>query len=282
MKYKEKVIPPALKTLQQPWPLSGQVPMAETLLRSGAMMTENGGSLQIIGADSKDIPLPTIRAFMLMCKQECFQPSSHETALQAYERLESHMLPRKVILSLGEEFRGEKGLAKLGKDVLAVTDMIIRAIPDKHLRDLMGIELGGNGEGLTDYVQGNVRMLAPSVTGAKRNYMALLLREIGRSFFSHLGSEDEEMLHQIHDTTPSARFGVDYLLGEKSRIEDQATFGVFVAENYMHFVTQGRRLEGFIRSLPEKERASWNEMMRIYTENFSHIMYVDEKTPAHT
>ncbi len=283
------VIPPALKTLQKPWfphDSGKRDPLAETLVRAGAKIIEKDDRFSIaVGPGSATVDenthIGSIARFMVLRRKEYMHPSRKpEAALRAYERLDTYLRQRQVELRLGDEFKGETGIMALGRDALSLTDTIIRILPDTHLcgGDLKAIELGGpgrRGAEFSEYTHGKLHMLARAVTGPKRNYMAILLTGMGQSFYCGLHGQDLDSLTRLHIATAKARLGVDYLHGEGSRIEDQENLAFFVAENYMHYVTQGSRLDRFIGALGRREKTAWLEIERTYWKNFDGIRYVD-------
>jgi len=283
MIHREVTIPSVLTSLQKPWFGTKHDPLVETLVRAGAGIVERDGRFHIMrGAHAKttvsdSIPIETVARFIALRRKEYLQPSQSGAASHAYERLDNHLRQRSIRLAFGHEFRGDGGIDAIGKDALSITNTIIRIVPEKHLRSLRAIELGGTKHGSVYYehAHGKLHMLTPALTGPKRNYMALLLLGMGETFYLQLPGQDMEALNRIHKITSETRYGVDYLHGERSRIEDQKDIGVFVTENYMHYVTQGDKLDRFIACLGGAERIAWEELMRIYQRNFDGIRYVN-------
>jgi hypothetical protein len=233
--------------------------------RSGA-----DGTIEAIPIDEK-----TAQLFNAASRGEYFPDVDDRAAAEsACKKLRSFLSERGVELKTSYHVIPHEELFEL-------TLSILRVLPEEHFghEHFKVLELGGWGSGgykgaqCSAYRDPVVHLFTFAIIGPKRNYMALLLHEIGHSFINLIGETDRERLCALRREIP--KIGVDYLHGEEDRITRQRdSFEEFVAENYMHYVTQGKRLLDFISSLEPQQHDMWVELLSIYRKYFNGRTYL--------
>lgn len=275
------MLPEELKQLQKPWFKGRNInPKVENWIRNGATVRKSGGEYIVdrwlSGAAGTilgyEIEEGEARQFFEIRKKEYFAGNESEGAAEkAMEKLEKFLLERKVKL----EARCSS------HELFELTQTILSVLPEHHLghEHFNKLILGGWNPGAykaalcSAYQDPAVHIFTFATSGPKRNFMALLLHEIGHSFKELLSDDDKGKLLELYNSIP--RLGIDYLNGEEERKADQgAGISEFTAENYLVYVTQGRRLGRFINALDPDQKSKWIELMQIYIRNFDDKIYL--------
>lgn len=120
---------------------------------------------------------------------------------------------------------------------------------------------------------GKMNLSNTLVLGAKRNFLAFLLHGMGHALQCILGKDDEAQLAEL-SAAISPKFAVDFHLGDEARVAVQGLSpSEFIAEGYLHYVTQGQVLSNFIALQEPKQRARWEKLLEIYRKNFDGLKY---------
>ncbi|GEM_PF-1359827 len=277
-------IPSQLAQLQRPWFEGRKVDdEIEKRIRFGSRIFYSGSGWYICkwrsGADGTIEAIPiderTAQRFAEVARDEYFPDvKDKETAKRACEKLSSFLSERGVELKTSYV-----GIPH--EELFELTLSILKILPDHHFghEHFKVLKLGGWGSGnyksslCSAYYDSIVHLFTFAIDGPRRNYMALLLHEIGHSFVNLINEADLERLGELHRKIP--KIGVDYLYGERSRINrQQDALNEFIAENYMHYVTQGKRLSNFICSLEPQHQEMWNELLLVYQKYFGGRIYI--------
>jgi hypothetical protein len=281
--FRQKVIklPDELRKLQKPWFEKPIDPVVERLIRGGGsvqkavhpgewIMTEwrSGSAGTILGGG---IAGKTAALFFETKKREYFSEDNLEGVRIVLEKnLEELLRKRGMELKI-------KGT--LSCELLRLTCDIIKILPKSHfghahfIRLVLGEWHSGVYKGAcgSAYDDPGVYIFPYATNGPKRNYVAFLLHEIGHSFQELINAEDLLRLGDLYDVR---KFSVDYNFGKEEREARQGTLAEFIAENYMHYVTQWENLDAFIRTLDAAERQKWGRILAIYMRYFDGIQYV--------
>lgn len=285
MKRKEVRIPTPLRELQQPWFPNRVNIVAENIVRNGNDLIFFNGRHQIVEVSGSETQGKNRRVnqvaahefFGLREKEYFKRPSDDEVeGREAIRRLREFLLHHEMEL----EHHG----APRHPEVYELTGTILRILPDhhlghEHLKILALGEMKGKKLRPSEYQNPKVHMYDPVLKGPKRNYMGLLLHQIGSAFVGLIEGEDLALFDYLYKSIKrsGAIFTVDFLNGERSRKSHMfctISPNTFLAENYMHYVTQGERFEQFIQSLKPEQRHAWNEILAIYAKYFDGIKYV--------
>ena len=116
-----------------------------------------------------------------------------------------------------------------------------------------------------------------ALEGARRTFLGLLLHELGHAQESAWEPSQRARLELVHRRLVEDQtfVGVEFLLdGETRKILQTFSFGEFLAETYMIYVSQGTRLRSHVESLPPGTREGWEEVYEAFRTAFSGREYV--------
>ncbi len=275
-------IPEELKKLQKPWFKGRNIdPEVEGWVRKGAQVSKTplGYMLTVYRTGAAGtmkgyvIGEKEAKQFFEIQKKEYFAESEFkEAGRKAREKLDKFLLERKVRLTLNAGFPYE---------LIEMTRIILSILPEHHLghEHFNELTLGGWNSGAYKGARGSayhdpeVHIFTFATSGPKRNFIGLLLHEIGHSFEELLSTEDKGKLLELYHSVP--KLGIDYLYGEEERKKRQKiSLSEFIAENYLIYVTQGKRFARFVSSLDSDQKTKWIDIMEIYMRNFDDKFYV--------
>lgn len=187
-------------------------------------------------------------------------------------------------LTEDEYFRAEENPKydpKLGY-IYKITYSILEKLPKSHLKreEFLALQLGGWGPDsakCSAYKDGKVMMYDFAIGGAKRTYIGLLLHEVGHVQEIAFSDEERKKLEQHYKiiAKEKAVIGTEFLLNPESRILYQLRFfNEFLAETYLIYCSQGKKLRKFINSLKEPLQDAWREIYEIFKDAFDNIEYI--------
>jgi len=288
-------LPPSLRKLQRPWFKEKIDPEIEGYIRFNAKLSEESGNRFGVtaymsgGADTvvtMAVDKKTGFRMKRLIEREYFQDAvDPKKSILAAMKLEEELQRRGVELNINlsdpyYSFSNDplERAEWISHELFELALLAINILPQSHFgtEHFKELKIGGWGGGAakcSEYDSPIVHMFSFVLHGSKRNFLALLLHEIGHSFERILSKKDRRDLQITFEDT-DARLGVDYLTGESDRIRYQWDFNECVAENYMHYVTQGSRLLDFVSSLKGRDRDAWEEILNIYAANFDFTTYI--------
>ncbi len=320
------ILPPVVRELQKPFFSKKIDPDLESLMRFNGIVQRYAEGPPIArqylsGGAGTEMGLPVSEEyaaeFEALSRLLYLQPrtESKEKTAFAQEQLRTFLKERNIELSGGFRARDFK-LPNLHHTTYELILEVLSLLPDSHLTSehFSKLSLGGWGSGAakcSQYIDQEVHIYQFPLRGARRNLVAILLHEVGHSFFAGLSREQIIVLHNFRKMMATkARsdiFGVqkpelvlaaDYLYGAESRITySLGTTNEFVPESYMHYVTQGaftaeglaeRRdiaksendtsepshFDSFVRSVPPKLANAYNALWRFLRQQFEEVEYV--------
>lgn len=258
--------------LRRPWFRQGTDPEIERWVRNGATLNGFGGVNEWMTGGAGTVmgsvrPDPKAGAFKEIIEREYLRAGPDQ---RGRDLLLDFLSRRKVSL-LDEDGPRETS------EAYGLAFRILRVLPDFHFghEHFTEFELGGWGSGaekFSGYMDPRVHIFDCMLSGSRRNFMALLLHEIGHSFEKLIHARDLENLHGLISVT-KARFAFDYLHGIESRRAYQGTPEEFIAENYLNYVAGGSMFAEFVASLEGTERKAWDEITGVYRHYFGGMAY---------
>ncbi|MBU1165669.1 hypothetical protein KKF81_01880 [Candidatus Micrarchaeota archaeon] len=292
MQNKRAAIPKELRALQRPWEIKKEIPQVEKWVRTKtkpttgtyddrpiAHYTDVRGRLCGMHLDEK-----TTDSLKKIAETEYFAwavMNDPETA-NAYEQLKGFLDTHNIRLDLKFEGRYTNPTCK-PKGLYELILKIMSILPYHHLSTdkFRKLLLGGMPDHYTlepcyyDVRTKTVNMHETTILGAKRNFIGLFLHEIGHIFEDILPPNDKTTLASIAQML-NPKFAIDYLEGVEKRrfVQDNGNAGQFIAETYLHYVTQGEVFTKFIEDSEAEQREMWKEVNGIYQRNFDGIVYV--------
>lgn len=275
--FSSKRIPKELRELQKPWP-KGPEPMVEHWARTLTRpeMHEFNGMLLASGMEGSGagkmakIDERLKKLLLGAAATEYFEPGQ---STRECERL------RRFLEKLG-----------VGLDVLAPADVpagafeaaldMFRILPPHHFghAGFRTLRMGHSPEKPVFeegayHRDGKLNLCDTLVLGAKRNFFAFTLHEMGHVFECVLPKGDAQELAGLWPLI-NPKFAVDFHFGKKARLAVQdMSPSQFIAENYMHYVSQGQALKVFIALQAPGQRARWEKLLDIYRKNFDGLQY---------
>ncbi|MEW6035273.1 MAG: hypothetical protein AB1529_01555 [Candidatus Micrarchaeota archaeon] len=278
--------PRELDELRRPWFSNGTDPKVESWVRhgsrpaptglgshgTGVVSWMSGGGGTVMTEEATPEQFASLKTHM---EEEYFREGG--PAAEAHAKLTSFLGTRSVTLSL-EHQHTTRPPETLSPEVYALTLKILEALPEWHLghSNFTTLWIGGWGNGAakySEYSEPAVHMFECAISGPKRNYIALLLHEVGHSFHHMLGAPDRKRLEGL-SLVARPLIGIDYLGGSSERLGYQDSASEFIAENYLNFVARGPELEMAAASLSGRRREAWTEVLDIYVRNFGMMMYI--------
>lgn len=272
-------IPAQLRDLQKPFFQKPVDPKVEFLVRYAAFLRDGQKGLAYYSlGDSRYQPFKvdeqTAERFRRI-REEMFFPDGgpKEAKERSGSRLGQFLAERGV--SMEELVRRHPEIYESTQEVLALLPRLHFGHPH-FTRLLLARVFGGNTMGAlwSEYSDPIVNMYGCAVLGPKRSYFALLLHEIGHSFVHLLEPRDLREMESLFKSV-AGLFTVDYLEGEKSRMESiRKSPSEFIAENYMHYVTQSDRFAAFLETVTSEQRQALARVWSIFNKYFDGNIYV--------
>ena len=285
-------LPPFLKSLQKPW-LVGIEEEIQRAVRLGAdfdnrngkyciCVYASGGGGTIIG---RRIDKKRYLQFKKVLDVEFLQENGSNR-----ESLDEFLSNFDISLEIGEKDyeREFHGRSLVHSEAYGLTQKTYTLLPEHHLTNhhLGVLKLGGWGNGAAkygEYDDPTVHLFACTTSGARRNFLALLLHETGHSFKAYLEDKkpnEHKLLERAFkhiqankDTTEE--FAADFLYGKRSRFDYYtSSFGEFVPELYFLYITHGKLCKEFISTLSGNIKSAWDEAYEIMKASFNGIEYV--------
>ncbi|MBU0532767.1 hypothetical protein KKB44_04710 [Candidatus Micrarchaeota archaeon] len=155
---------------------------------------------------------------------------------------------------------------------------IINLLPNSHLGHSHFIELklggwSGSFALCSEYNDPTVHIYNFALEGPRRNFIALLLHEIGHSIERIMEPSDLEKLEELRKKI-QVGLGLDYLDGRSARIARMLSgLKEFVAETYLVYVVAGRHMDNIGRIRPDQGDL-WKEIKTIFKKYFEGIEYI--------
>lgn len=274
-------IPTFLEELRTPWMQGVNSRIQEGIRFSSQLFEYKPGCFRIIeymsgGAGtiiSKDIPKQEAEIFQNIKKKEYYPPNKEADL----SKLKSFLINKSINLKIKDVYISEQAVTQ--------TLEIMELLPENHLRNshFKELILGGWGGGAakgSEYDKPTVHIFSFAIDGARRNFLCMLLHEIGHSFFSYITSESPslkkrmELLFKNLDLSHFRNLAIDFIFGKSSRLTQiSSSASEFYAEFYLWYVVQGTRIKIFAESLEQTQKDLIIEIYDIYKENFG-IEYV--------
>lgn len=301
-------IPSNLRKLQRPWFPKGIDHKAERIIRFGGHVREDtdglcksiewmsGGA----GTVMTDVVSPeTAESFRQHANGQYFDLVDENQSRKMIFKLHGFLSDRGVQLIFS---RGR--MPKMNHHVLFEMLQILSILPSSHFghTHFKRMQLGGWGRGAakcSEYDDPVVKLFDFVLQGPLRNLHALMLHEIGHSFYADLPPHYALALDKARKRIVElqASYGVDFLLGPESR-QSSFLFSTkeFTAETYMMYVTQGAftpeglahiedawkvakpdmlsRHHDFLGSIDQQAAKIWRAIWKLYRKRFEGIEYV--------
>lgn len=271
-------IPAHLRDLQKPFFPKPVEPAVEFLVRHAAFLDRRNKRFAYYSLGESryhpfEVDEQTAARFEEVCKQMFFPRNGPQEANERSGQLLERFLAGRGV-QMVELVRRHYLFYELTRETLEI--LPCHHFGHSHFKQLLlGRNIGGGlNPHWSQYSDPVVDMYVCAITGPMRTYFALLLHEIGHSFASLLGPQDLAAMRALFSSA-AGLFGVDYLSGEESR-KEMACMGMeeFIAENYMHYVTQSDRLAAFLETVTPRQRAALAQVWSIYNKHFDGILYV--------
>ncbi len=276
-----KPIPPELKTLQYPWFDESVPENIQEHVRLGHKIDNFLGNPIVTGwltggAGTVNWRKPSPQTLMGLIEQTQKQYFPEIPGEEGKPELEEFLNGLGVLLNCHND---------ISSPVFELSYKLLSILPPEHLGHpfFRELELGGWGNGdakQSEHSGKKVHIFQSAIHGPIRNFCALLMHEVGHAY-DNLIREDHpllrrELLKEYHSLiiNHSPFLGVDYLWGEKARIENYKDAPTeFVAENYLIYVSQGERFQQFLETLSSPHKESWRRVYNLFKNGFNGIEY---------